>query len=540
MTPDMLGIIALRVSTPEQLKNYSVETQLQWCRDQAAAHNIVVPEGNIYIDDETGATLQRANIQQALDRLMHGEAKHLIVFDMSRLTRAPEDFLPLRRELHNRGISIHVAYERRILSTDPLEQVPDDIKAVFGKLERATFRYRSIEGRAKKIGSGKVPGNGPAPFGFSYEGYKRDRHLVINEAEASVIQQVVDWFLFGDSGVSLSVVAITKRLSELRIPTRADRLGRAKKLRGYGQWDVVTVNKLLRDASIAGTFYANRIQRLSRTEVRKRPRSEWKAIPIPAIIDEQTFDAVQRKLDEGRAMATRNNTRHFYLLRCRVRCTCGYALCGWARSGEDPLRYYRCISRNPGRKFLVSCELPYVRADVLEERTWVWLYDEALHPVNLQAQLDRLRATSQAERGLESALAKRHNIEAALVTNAAAMERLLAEIIRGRFPEAVIDTQLQALEAEKQHLHTQLAQIDTEPPTTPELSGESAHDLQSYAAIIREGMTDMTPAEQRRAIDMLDTRLVIGQQDGAIVADATCALRLDAVPLLIAKQTRTD
>src|SRR5436190_373239 len=140
------------------------------------------------------------------------------------------------------------------------------------------------------------------------------------------------WFIFGENGqLPYGNVRIAERLTELQIPTRADTRGKAKRLRGRGEWDARTVANILRDSTLGGIFYANRIQRLSKTEVRQRPRDEWIAIPVPAILDPDLFAAVRRKIDTGRALATRNNTRRFYLLRCRIRCTCGYPLC---RSGQ--------------------------------------------------------------------------------------------------------------------------------------------------------------------------------------------------------------
>jgi hypothetical protein len=70
------------------------------------------------------------------------------------------------------------------------------------------------------------------------------------------------------------------------------------------------------------------------------------------------------------------------------------------------------------------------------------------------------------------------------------------------------------------------------------LSDPVASDLRTYAAIIREGLTGMTPPEQRRAIEMLDTRLVVGIQTGNVVAEARCILRLDAARLLIDVRTQ--
>jgi DNA invertase Pin-like site-specific DNA recombinase len=97
MNPEQIALIALRVSTPEQLKNFSIETQRQRCVAYAEQHSYIVPSDGIAIDDETGATLYRDDFGMILRRLRAGEAKHLIVFVLDRLTREPADFLHASR-----------------------------------------------------------------------------------------------------------------------------------------------------------------------------------------------------------------------------------------------------------------------------------------------------------------------------------------------------------------------------------------------------------------------------------------------------------
>lgn len=533
MTPETTALIALRVSTPEQLKNFSIDTQRRRCVEYAEQHRYFVPADGIAIDDETGATMQRDDFKKIQRRLRSGEAKHLIVFVLDRLTREPADFLPLRKELHALGVTIHIAREDREVSKDPLDDLPDDIRVVIAKHERAIFRERSMRGRDAKIKSGRVPGNGPAPYGFSFTGFKRDRQLVINEDEATIARMMARWFILGENDQPpYGIVDIGRRLTELQIPTRADTLGRAKALRGRGEWDARTVANILRDSTLGGIFYANRIQRLSKTEVRQRPREEWVPIQIPAILDADLFAAVQRKIDTGRALATRNNTKRFYLLRCRVRCICGYALCGYGHPANDRC-YYRCLSRGQGRQ---ACDLPYIPCGLLDTRVWAWLEHEALTDAQIRARIEReqARATDPLDH-----TAERREIEMKLAANAAAEQQLLAESIRGQFSRAAIDAELGRLVAERQHLQQQLGTLGR-PAAAPTLTDPVAFDFRTYAAILREGLTDMTPPEQRRAIDMLDTRLVLGIENNNVVAEATCILRLDNARLLIDARTQTN
>src|SRR5262249_51975158 len=61
--------------------------------------------------------------------------------------------------------------------------------------------------------------------------------------------------------------------------------------------------------------------------VTKRPKEEWISIPVPAIIDEKTFECVQEQLEENKRFAPRNARKHEYLLSGLLRCNqCKYAL----------------------------------------------------------------------------------------------------------------------------------------------------------------------------------------------------------------------
>jgi hypothetical protein len=48
-------------------------------------------------------------------------------------------------------------------------------------------------------------------------------------------------------------------------------------------------------------------------------------VPIPAIIDQETWDATRRRMAAGLNLSDRNN-RHDYLVSRRIQCECGYRI----------------------------------------------------------------------------------------------------------------------------------------------------------------------------------------------------------------------
>src|SRR5215468_7066003 len=80
--------------------------------------------------------------------------------------------------------------------------------------------------------------------------------------------------------------------------------------------------------------YAERYSRSNnpdkKTRHRLKPKEEWLAIPVPPIIDQETFRAAQIQKQHNARMSRRN--RKFEYLLCNARLRCGQ--CGSAMSGQ--------------------------------------------------------------------------------------------------------------------------------------------------------------------------------------------------------------
>src|SRR5262249_24411081 len=142
---------------------------------------------------------------------------------------------------------------------------------------------------------------------------------VIDDNEAAVVRLMYRWLI--DERLTVRVIA--RRLTE----------GPWRPRNGGATWCPTVVYHILSDPVYAGTGYANRVYLTpspdprrrgrrpeGRTCRRLRPREEWVAVPVPAIIDEQTHESALAQLARNAALAPRRNRRHFYLLRCLLTC----------------------------------------------------------------------------------------------------------------------------------------------------------------------------------------------------------------------------
>jgi site-specific DNA recombinase len=126
---------------------------------------------------------------------------------------------------------------------------------------------------------------------------------------------------------------------------------------GGKRWNVASVRGILRSPTYIGMAYSGRSRPVPARRRKSAlqpvgagqsqqpaPMEEWIAIPVPAIISHETFDAAQRRLERNVQMARRHNTAHEYLLRGLVSCgQCRLTCAGQTR--PPGYHYYVCQGR---------------------------------------------------------------------------------------------------------------------------------------------------------------------------------------------------
>jgi site-specific DNA recombinase len=147
---------------------------------------------------------------------------------------------------------------------------------------------------------------------------------------------------------------VAKTLSEQQIPA----------LGGGPRWNVATVRGILRSPTYAGTAHSGRThpipahQRKSALlpvgrgqSIKPAPADEWIAERVPAIVSQETFELAQRRLEQNKQMARRNNSTHDYLLRGLVTVVSLIFSVRFANSVRNFAQHLRAniASRNPSR-----------------------------------------------------------------------------------------------------------------------------------------------------------------------------------------------
>src|SRR5262249_23512448 len=153
--------------------------------------------------------------------------------------------------------------------------------------------------------AGRPPG-GAVPLGYRYTGGAFE---VVPE-EAALVQQIFTMY----TKDAMSINAIAKHLTSLRIPTHRDRrrIGPQRKL-GAGVWHPASLHDLLTNETYIGTLYYGKTERMAstthpdkKTTWRRKPKEEWIAIAVPPIIDAALFAAAQDQRERNARLSRRN------------------------------------------------------------------------------------------------------------------------------------------------------------------------------------------------------------------------------------------
>jgi site-specific DNA recombinase len=163
------------------------------------------------------------------------------------------------------------------------------------------------------------------------------------EPEAAIVRRIFD-----DSAVGgHSLREIIRRLAADAVPPPTGR-GRL--------WSTSTLSKLLRNEAYIGRVCFNRTEAVPdprpgrRSKQVPRPREDWIAIAVPAIVDEQTFEAAGRVSRDNSQWSPRRTEPGQWLLRGLVKCgVCGVGTNCHNRRGRNGTwnRYYHCRNHDP-------------------------------------------------------------------------------------------------------------------------------------------------------------------------------------------------
>lgn len=406
------------------------------------------------------------------------------------------------------------------------------IKASIAEYEKAKILERGKRGKRGKAQSGFVLVAARSPYGYQVKSEPHKSWLEIDEEEARIVRLVFEWFTRGETpGKRMSINAISKRLTNLHIPTRGDHQRHIAKKRDVGVWSGTMIRHILSNETYTGVWHfgKTRMENDGKGAAHKakskrglgkqvaRSRDEWIAVSVPAIIDRKTWDAAQVRLRDNKRDLNGRPNKYEYLMSRRLRCAkCGYGVRGQYVRGK--YHYYLC---NGGRQYPKLCDMPSFRGDWVDEVVWQWVKELMQHPDRLA---EGLRNEQAAAERTNSALRERLAIiEARLADTESQLKRLLDLYLQGDFPKEVLTERKVRLEQEVAELTRERTELAAHLQSVI-LSDEQIAAIESFCMEVCAGLDSATFEDKRRYFELLDVRGRLALENDEKVVYVKCKL----------------
>jgi len=399
----------VRVSTDNQLDNYSIEEQTERIESYCKAKGWTLL--HIYTDGGySGGNTNRPALQKMLEAIRRGEASAVVVYKLDRLSRSQKDTLTLIEDSFLSHNTDFISINENFDTSTPFGRAMIGILSVFAQLEKDQITERFTMGRIGRSKAGYFHGGGNAPTGYDY----RDGLLIVNEYEAMQIRELFELFV---SGRSANYIL---RLFQKKYTTR---------------WSSTKIIGAIRNSIYIG-------------EVHFRKQS-YPGVHQP-IIDKAVFREANRILasserESKKTTPQKTPFRAGYMLSSLVFC----ARCGARYSANHG--YYKCYSRaKSNMKFVID---PDCRNDNWKiEDLDALVIDQAEHMVSQNDVLDYVFGANKENRPAIDKAAIQNRL-----TEIDKQESKLLDLYQiGSIPFESITARLNGLASEKAALQKEL------------------------------------------------------------------------------------
>ena len=369
------AILYARVSTDRQADHdLSIPDQLQAGTSYCKQRNW--PLVGTYVDArESARDDNRPEFQRMVDdALTTHPFDVIVVHSYSRYFRNAFEGEFYRRKLEKAGVE--VVSITQDFGEGPMADMVRQMVALFDEYQSKETAKHVLRTMLRNASLGFL--NGVPPFGYraveaGHQGDRIKKRLDVHEDEAENVKLMFELALAGTTSVDpFGVKEIAKELGRRNIRTRSGR-----------RFSAAEVHRILHRTTYIGRHVYNMHDARTR---KQKPIEEWVVIPVPPIVHEATFEAVQTAMRERDPMrvATRFSG-HPTLLSRLAWCPCGAAMSfGSGKSGR--YRYYVCSRKR--RLGPDACVGQTIREDLLDGLVVDYLSDVFFEPKRLRLVLE--------------------------------------------------------------------------------------------------------------------------------------------------------
>lgn len=501
--------IYARVSTQQQKEEETINSQRVTLLKFAKENNYHVPDTWIFEDNGiSGSTLVRPALERLRDLASEGIIETVIISSPDRLARKYTYQALLIEEFEKNGVNIQFLHSQNDGSNE--SKLLRQMQGAFAEYERAQITERCRRGKRYKAQKGSVSVLSNAPYGYRYvrANLVQEASFEVVDNEVSVIKLIFDLFV----KKRFSVLKIARELSERGIFTPS----------GKNKWNASTVHNILTNSSYTGVAYygvakkcdpnpdrlksrrlRSRDEHISRYSRCKRDESDWIAIPVPKIIDDDLYESVQEILKRNKVLSMRN-TKKGSLLQGLIACQeCGYAFSSSQSGASKANRYYRCSGKQ-------KCGNKGIRQEQLDEEIWSSVTSLLENPDLIREEVQRrlLEASKEPNRQ------KKIQIEKDISHHEEEMERLMDGYQAGCLPLESFQERMKGVRGKINDAKRAIEKLGKVVNKRQLLELDEA--IKSFSDKLQSAKKELSFEEKRKILRMLIRTIVIGK-DGITV-----------------------
>lgn len=317
----------LRFSSERQTEQ-SIEGQLRDCIAYCKRKSFRIVA--IYVDRATTARKdveKRVHFQEMISDSAHHLWNFVVVWKLDRFARNREDSAVFKMRLRKNGVRVKSATET--ISDNPEGIILESVLEGIAEYYSADLSQKITRGLRESAMKGHSVG-GHVPLGYKIE----DHRLVINPATAHIVQEAFQLYANGESVAEICRIFNAKGYRTAK----------------NSEFNRSSFKSMFKNVRYIGTYIYKDIE---------------KENAIPAIIDKDLFETVQRRLSLAADAPARGKAKVDYLLSGKL--FCGH--CGATMNGESGTsktgaihNYYTCYSRKRRK----GCDKKPLKKDFIE------------------------------------------------------------------------------------------------------------------------------------------------------------------------------
>ena len=440
LAPENTGVIYARYSSNNQ-REESLDAQIRACTDYAKSKGIEIV--GIYTDAaKTGTNANREEFLKMIEDSGKGIFRYLIIHKLDRFSRDKFDAVTFKRKLRINGVTILSVWENLDDSPESamMESVLEGMMAVYHSQNLAREVKKGMHESALKC----THLGGVAPLGYDVD--PQSKKYIINEAEAAIVRTIFEKYASG--------VGYNQILDYLN--------GNGFKSKRGNTFGKNSLHSILNNEKYVGRFIFNKMLEKDITGKRSpqaRPRDEWVIVEngLPAIVDADTFNVVQAKLNHNLKNGGSFKSKEVYLLSGIVKCgECGYKMIGNTRfGGRNKTKYssYRCSNRTQHK----GCSNKELRKEYLDNYVLDQLYNKLFSDTSIRKLSAMLSEYNR--RKVENSDSKLSRVKAEIVKVTEQISKVIRLVSESGVSIDTVKDELKRLEERKHYLEDYLQEI---------------------------------------------------------------------------------